>query len=116
MDIWFGVLSNETTAIGMIEGLGYELRMMGIVPRIGSTAVSCDYHESQERNSTAPPESVLTKRHNGVHAIAYHLAHEAKAVGIIHVAWEDGMTNIADLLKTLLPGPLLKELIWYVIW
>jgi hypothetical protein len=98
------------TAIDMIEGIRYKLRMMGI-PLIGSTAVFCD-NQSVVKNSTAP-ESVLKKRHN---AIAYHRAREAQAAGIIRVAWEDGTTNIADLLTKLMPGPRLKELVGYVLW
>ena len=98
------------TAIDMIEGLRYKLRMMG-VPLIGATAVFCD-NQSVVKNSTAP-ESVLKKRHN---AIAYHRAREAQAAGIIRVAWENGETNIADLLTKLMPGPRLKELVGYVLW
>jgi hypothetical protein len=64
------------------------------------------------KNTTAP-ESVLKKRHN---AIAYHRAREAQAAGIIQVAWENGETQIADLLTKLMPGPRLKELIGYVLW
>jgi hypothetical protein len=93
------------TAIDMIEGLRYKLRMMG------STAVFCD-NQSVVKHSTAP-ESVLKKRHN---FIAYHRAREAQAAGIIKVAWENGNTNIADLLTKLMPGPRLKELVGYVLW
>ena len=98
------------TAIDMIEGLRYKLRMMGI-PLIGPTSVFCD-NQSVVKNTTAP-ESVLKKRHN---AIAYHRAREAQAAGIIRVAWENGETNIADVLMKLMPGPCLKELIGYVLW
>lgn len=98
------------TAIDMIEGLRYKLRMMGI-PLLGSTSVFCD-NESVVKNSTAP-ESTLKKRHN---AIAYHRAREAQAANIIRVAWESGDTQIADLLTKLLPGPRLKELVGYVLW
>jgi hypothetical protein len=55
----------------------------------------------------------LKKRHN---AIAYHHAREAQAAGFIRVAWENGETNIADLLTKLMPGPRLKDLIGYVLW
>jgi hypothetical protein len=98
------------TAIDMIEGLRYKLRMMGI-PLNGPTSVFCD-NQSVVKNTTAP-ESVLKKRHN---AIAYHRAREAQAAGFIRVAWESGETNIADLLTKLMPGPRLKELIGYVLW
>jgi hypothetical protein len=98
------------TAIDMVEGLRYKLRMMGI-PMSGPTSVFCD-NESVVKNSTAP-ESTLKKRHN---AIAYHRAREAQAAGIIRVAWESGDTQIGDLLTKLMPGPRLKELIGYVLW
>jgi hypothetical protein len=97
-------------AIDMIEGLRYKLRMMGI-PLNGPTSVFCD-NQSVVKNTTAP-ESVLKKRHN---AIAYHHAREAQAAGIIRVAWENGETQIADLLTKLMPGPRLKELVGYVLW
>ena len=99
------------TAIDMIEGLRYKLRMMGILPLNGPTSVFCD-NQSVVNNTTAP-ESVLKKRHN---AIAYHRAREAQAAGFIRVAWESGETNIADLLTKLMPGPRLKDLIGYVLW
>ena len=98
------------TAIDMIEGLRYKLRMMGI-PILGPTSVFCD-NESVVKNSTTP-ESTLKKRHN---AIAYHRARKAQAANIIRVAWESGDTQIADLLTKLMPGPRLKELIGYVLW
>ncbi len=93
----------------MIEGHRYKLRMMG-TPLNGATAVFCD-SQSVVKNSTAP-ESDLKKRHN---AIAYHRAREAQAAGITKVAWENGETNIADLLMKLMPGPRLKELVGYVL-
>jgi hypothetical protein len=55
----------------------------------------------------------LKKRHN---AIAYRRAREAQAAGIIRVAWENGETNIADLLTKLMLGPQLKKLDVYVLW
>jgi hypothetical protein len=97
-------------AIDMIEGLHYKLRMMGI-PLSGPTSVFCD-NQSVVKNMTAP-ELVLKKHHN---VIAYHHAREAQAAGIIRVAWENGDTNIADVLTKLMPGPRLKDLIGYVLW
>ena len=98
------------TAIDMIEGLRYKLRMMGI-PVNGPTSVFCD-NKSVVKNLTAP-ELMLKKRHN---AIAYHRAREAQAAGIIRVAWESGDMQIGDLLMKLMPGPRLKDLIGYVLW
>lgn len=90
----------------MIEGIHYKLRMMGI-PLNGPTSVFCD-NQSVVKNTTAPA-SMLKKGHN---AIAFHRAREAQAAGIIGVAWENGETQIADLL---MPGPRLKELVGHVL-
>ena len=80
------------TDVDMIEGLRYKLRMFGI-PIDGSTNVFCD-NESVVKNTTLP-ESALTKKHN---AIVYHREREAVASGMIRISWEDGKTNIADIL------------------
>ena len=98
------------TAVEMIEGMRYKLRMMG-VPLDGPTNVFCD-NESVVKNSTKP-ESALKRRHN---AIAYHRCREAQAAGIIRIAFEDGDTNIADLFTKLLPGPRLRQLVQMVLW
>ncbi len=98
------------TAVEMIEGLRYKLRMMGI-PLDGPTSVFCD-NESVVKNSTRP-ESTLKKRHN---AIAYHRSREAQAADIVRIAFIDGKDNIADLFTKLLPGPRLRELIKMVLW
>jgi hypothetical protein len=98
------------TAIELVEGLRYKLRMMG-VPLDGETNVFCD-NESVFKNSTVP-ESTLKKKHN---AIAYHRTREAQAAGIIRIAWESGDTNIADLLTKLLPRPRMHELSKCIMW
>ena len=85
------------TAIEQIEGLRYKLRMMG-VPLDGPTNTFCD-NESVFKNSTLP-ESTLKKKYN---AIAYHCTREAIAAGLLRIAWEDGNTNLADLLTKLMP-------------
>ena len=109
IDLRVGICRHET-AIEQIEALRYKLRMMGI-PVEGPTNVFCD-NESVFKNSTHP-ESVLKKKHN---AIAYHRTREAQAAGICRIAWEDGRTNIADILTKLLPGPRLRELIASILW
>ena len=81
------------------------------VPLAGPTNVFCD-NESVFVNSTRP-ESTLKKKHN---AIAYHRTREAIAADIVRIAWENGDTNISDLLTKLLPGPRLRELMRYVLW
>jgi hypothetical protein len=98
------------TALELIEGLRYKLRMMG-VPISGPANVYGD--NEAVVNSTTAPESTLKKKHN---AINYHRVREAVAAGTIRVAWEDTKTNISDLLTKLLPGPQLKDLIQRVLW
>ena len=97
-------------AVEMVEGLRYKLRMMG-VPLDNSTSVFCD-NESVVKNTTRP-ESPLKKKAN---SIAYHKARESIASGAIKIAKEDGVTNIADLLTKLMPGPRLRELSQMVLW
>ena len=98
------------TAIEMIEAFRYKLRMMGI-PLDGETNVFCDI-ESVFKNSTQP-ESVLKKKHN---AIAYHRTRKAQAAGLVRIAWEEGETNLADILTKLLPGPRLRFLAQRIMW
>ena len=98
------------TAVDLIEGLWYKLRMMGI--RVdGSTKLFCD-NEAVVRNVTCP-ESTLKKRHN---SIAYHRVREAMAAKVIQVAKEDGETNLADGLTKCLPGPRLRDIFGRILW
>lgn len=98
------------TCVEMVEGLRYKLRMLGI-PIEGSTSVFCD-NNSVVVNSSSP-ESVLKKKHN---AISYHRVREAQAAGTIRIAFENGVTNLADIFTKCLPGPRLKELVGYILW
>jgi hypothetical protein len=67
------------TAVDMIEGLQYNLRMIGI-PLDGKTSVFCD-NEGVVKNATSP-ESSLKKKHT---AICYHRCREALAAGFIQL-------------------------------
>ena len=49
--------------------------------------------------NTSKPDSTLSKKHN---AINYHICREAVAAGIMRVAKEDTLTNIADAFTKLL--------------
>ena len=98
------------TAVEMVEGLRYKLRMMGVEVD-GPTSVFCD-NEAVVRNTTKP-ESTLKKKHN---AIAYHRVRESQAAGVIRIAKEDGVTNLADILTKCLPGPRLRELSGCIMW
>jgi spore germination protein GerM len=93
------------TAVDMIEGLWYKLRMTGI-PLDGSTSVFCD-NEGVVKNTTVP-ESPLNSKHV---AICYHRCREALAAGFVQLAKEDTKTNLADAFTKLLLGPRRKELL-----
>jgi hypothetical protein len=94
----------DRIAEDLIEALRYKLQMFGI-PVDGPANVYCD-NNGVVTNCTKP-ESTLKKKHN---AIAYHHVREAVAAGTIHIAKEDGRTNIADLLMKPLGSPRLKDL------
>ena len=76
----------------------YKLRMFGI-PIDGPANVFCD-NRGVVKNASIP-EWTSMKKHN---AINYHAVREAAAAGILHVAKEDGKTNLADLLMKVLSG------------
>jgi hypothetical protein len=80
------------TAVELIKGLRYKLRMMGI-PLDGHAHVRVD--NMSVVNNTTAPESTLKKKSN---AIAYHFVQESVAAGIIKVGYETSKTNIADML------------------
>ena len=84
------------TAVEMIEGLRYKLRMFGIL--VDSPAnIYCD-NEAVTKNTTIP-ESTLKKKH---HSIAYRRCREAVAAGNIRVAKQGTQKNLADLFKKVL--------------
>jgi hypothetical protein len=97
-------------AVEQIESLRYKLRMFGI-PVDGPANVYCD-NNSAVINSTKP-ESTLKKKHN---AIAYHKVREVIAQGIIRMAKEPGVTNLADILTKPLPGPTMRQLIQHILY
>lgn len=84
------------TALEMIEGLRYKLRMMGI-PISGPANIFCD-NEAVYKN-TSIPESVLKKKH---HSIAYHRCREAVAAQTIRIAKQGTEKNLADLFTKVL--------------
>jgi hypothetical protein len=98
------------TAIDMIEGLRYKLRMLG-VGLDGPTHVLCD-NQSVVIRLTAP-ETALKRKHN---AINYHRTREAQAAGIVSIAKEPTETNLSDFLTKSIPGPRLRMLSGTVLW
>jgi hypothetical protein len=75
------------TAVDMVMGMRYTLRMMGI-PIDGHKHMRVD-NMSVVKN-TSFPESTLKKKSN---SIAYHYVREAVAAGIIKIGYETSQTN-----------------------
>ena len=78
-------------AVELVKGLRYKIRMFGM-PIDGPASLYCD-NEAVYQNVSVP-ESVLNKK---MHGISYHFCREAVAAGIVRVAKEDTLTNLADL-------------------
>jgi hypothetical protein len=98
------------TAVEMIEGLRYKLRMFGI-PIEGPTNVLCD-NNSVVTNSSVP-QSTLNKKHC---AICYHRTREAVASKTIRVGKEDTLENLADILTKPLPTDKKRYLIRQILY
>ena len=98
------------TAVEMVEGLRYKLRMMG-VPIDGPCRIKAD-NMSMVKNSSVP-ESQLKKKSN---SIAFHYARERAAAGVIIVQYEPSETNIADMLTKTQSGPKRRELAGRVLY
>ena len=90
-------------AVEMVEGLRYKLRMMGI--RLDGPA-NCFCDNGSVVTNVTNPASTLKKKHNSV---AYHKVHESAAAGATQVAYEQGVTNIADMLTKILSAQKMKE-------
>jgi hypothetical protein len=100
------------TAVDMIEGLRYKLRMLVLGITIdGPTSLFGD-NQSVVVSATRA-SSTLKKKHN---AIAYHRVRESLAAGFVRFAHEPGVTNVADILSKPVPGPRKKELSKRIMW
>ena len=84
------------TALELIEGLRYKLRMFGI-PIDGVADVFCD--NQSVVNNTSEPTARLHKKHN---SICFHRVREAAAAGTIRITKEPTETNLADLFTKVL--------------
>ena len=87
-----------------------KLKMFGC-PIHGPANVYCD-NKGVVLN-TSLPESTLSKKHNSIN---YHVIREAVAAGIMRVANENTLTNLADALTKLLPYSKKHELMQSVLW
>jgi hypothetical protein len=86
------------TAIEMVKGLRFKLRMMG-VPLDGHAHLRV--HNNSVVCNTSVPESTLQKKCN---SISYHYVREAIASGIAKVAYEPTQSNKADMLTKIQSG------------
>jgi len=102
--------STMKTAVEMVEGLRYKLRMMG-VPIDGPCNVKAD-NMSMVRNSRVP-ESRLKKKSN---SIAYHYVREQAAAGVIIINYEPTGLNLADMLTKTQSGAVRLRLVRYVLY
>jgi hypothetical protein len=97
-------------AAEFIEDLRYKSRMVGVL--LGDPCnVFCD-NEAVVKNLTRP-ELTLKKMHQ---AIAFHCTRKAQVAGTMHIAVEDGETNLADSFTKLLAGPKLWDLLQPILW
>jgi len=87
------------TAMEMVIGLRYKLRMMG-VPIEGPTRFCVD--NMSVVNNTSIPSSTLKKKSN---SIAYHFVREKIAARVGYVTYEPTDTNLADILTKQQSGP-----------
>ena len=92
------------------KGLRYKLRMMGVHVD-GPATIRCD--NMSVVNNTTAPESTLKKKSN---SIAYHFCREAVAAGIIRVAYENTLTNLADVLTKCQPATIRQRLIAFFMY
>lgn len=100
------------TAVELVEGLRYKLRMMG-VPLDGMTHIKAD--NMSVVHNCSNPVSQLKKKSN---SIAYHYVRERcsgkEAVCVISYVPTD--KNVADMFTKSQPGPKRKELAEMVLY
>ena len=99
-------LSAMKTAVELIEGLRYKLRMMGI-PLEGPTRVFAD--NMSVVHNCSKPESQLKKKSN---SIAYHYVRErcAGERPVCVISYVPTQDNLADMLTKSQPGEVRKRL------
>ena len=97
-------LSAMKTAVEMIEGLRYKLRMMGI-PLDGKTFVKAD--NMSVIHNCSNPASQLKKKSN---SIAYHYIRERCAAGVCGITYIPTQDNLADMFTKSQPGEVRKRL------
>jgi hypothetical protein len=97
-------LAAMKTAVELVEGLRYKLRMMG-VPIDGPTQVLAD--NMSVVHNCSNPASQLKKKSN---SIAYHYVRERAAMGVIDVAYVKSTDNLADMCTKVQSSPVRTKL------
>ena len=92
------------TAVELVEGLRYKLRMMG-VPLDGPTHIKAD--NMSVVHNCSNPASQLKKKSN---SIAYHYVRERCAGMACSVSYISTLENLADMLTKSQPGEVRKRL------
>ena len=82
----------------LLVALRIKLKCFGI-PIQGPANVFCDNEAVYRKTSRPESESTLSKKHNSIN---YHICREAVAAGIMRVAKEGTLTNIADVFTKIL--------------
>ena len=98
------------TAVELVEGLRYKLRMMG-VPIDGPTHVKAD-NMSVIHNSSKPA-STLKKKSN---SIAFHCVRERAAASVVYITYVNTLLNLADMLTKSQPGEVRRRLAGEVLY
>lgn len=81
------------------------------VPINRAANVYCDSRSVVSNASI--PKSTLTKKHNSIN---YHIIHESVALGIMHVAKKNFLSNLEDVLTKLLAYPHKSNLVYYILY
>ena len=98
------------TAVELVEGLRYKLRMMGVDIE-GPTYVKAD-NMSVIHNSSNPA-STLKKKSN---SIAFHFVRERAAAGVVDISYVKTDDNLADMLTKSQPGEVRRRLAGQVLF
>ena len=92
------------TAVELVEGLRYKLRMMGC-PLDGKTHIKAD--NMSVVHNCSNPASTLKKKSN---SIAYHYVRERCAAGVCSISWCSTLNNLADMFTKSQPGEVRRRL------
>ena len=103
-------LSAMKTAVELLEGLRYKLRMMG-VPIDGPAYVKAD--NMSVVHNCSNPASMLKKKSN---SIAYHYVRERCAGGVCNISYVPTDLNVADMLTKSQPGEVRRRLAEMVLY